>query len=388
MAADHARKGFLMLIGFLAPSVLVGIVVAVAMSFHTVTEVAISFNTSRLAFEMGGSDPKTLLNSPNCDSITLSKFESISLFPQVLTASDSRGRGRGLVCKSIASDHGVKFEGNDGFVTFQPSIEAEQDHRVIKLDSIQVRPGSRVVLEATEERRPTLNIHIYGQQSSALISPGGPFTIEATSCRISGVDCTLDGDHSLVFTAQLMKAEPLIKARGKERSFVVSASIVPERSPSFIPRGVIPITTIDLTSQDPLTGAPTSALSDGIGGTLSYPGYPELKPEPFEAPDILTFEGLGTFYLEEIRIDEAAKGMAIRLRGQARVIRIGQPAAAGTAAAPARDYGLTLFDVLWKDRRLGVWFGIIVWIAGTTIAGYKLFKEVRRVRTAGNGNGG
>jgi hypothetical protein len=42
----------------------------------------------------------------------------------------------------------------------------------------------------------------------------------------------------------------------------------------------------------------------------------------------------------------------------------------------SKDHRLTIFDSFWQHQRLIILFSIVVWVFGTTIAGYKLIKEL------------
>ncbi len=104
-------------------------------------------------------------------------------------------------------------------------------------------------------------------------------------------------------------------------------------------------------------------------GTISYPGYPEIKTITFTFPGRIELEGLEDFQLEEIARNVEYREIRLRLDGIAKYIRTGSPES-------FQDRRLTRFDTL-KNSLWVVILGIVAWLIATIIGWYRLYDELK-----------
>lgn len=77
---------------------------------------------------------------------------------------------------------------------------------------------------------------------------------------------------------------------------------------------------------------------------------------------------LQDFSIEEMTYNPDKKGISVRLLGIANKITTGSP-------AYSKDRRLTVYDALWNNYKVIAVFAVLCWVAGTTAAFYKFFKE-------------
>jgi len=352
------------------------VVVAAAlalMSWRSPARVLADVTVSRLAFTVGGSEPVALVRAVPVRSVTVERFERVTLTPARFEAVDPPSRpGRPATPLAGPAHAPTPLIVTGAGDALQPSVtfEAAGDDGLGMFGPLWVRPGGGVTIEVRSASPRRLSMRFDGERSAATLSFPQSFQLLTRQVRLeggtgvdprSGVD-TQSG--SVTFAARLDASNPVIETIGQPRSFVVSLSIAPTAGPDVFPRPGIPITAIAFTEQG-ATGGPASALT--TDGELSFPDYPAMARSPLKPPDVLVLAGLERFHVEAIA--PVAQGIRVRASGVAREIRAG-------SGPSVRDLRPSRFDVLRQNRALVAVFSIAVWVVPTTIAGYRLYREL------------
>jgi hypothetical protein len=144
-------------------------------------------------------------------------------------------------------------------------------------------------------------------------------------------------DQELTYQVLFENTSGTITVNGKDTTFI--AVINPDRSRGnmLFSKTVLPLESVDVSWQDPQTGART--IHKKFQGTVRYPNLPDLPKVSFQTPMFLTIEDLDRFEITSIRIDPTNQTFVIDMQGTAGYIKT------GTRDNP-RDLRPTLFDVI------------------------------------------
>ena len=124
---------------------------------------------------------------------------------------------------------------------------------------------------------------------------------------------------------------------GNDTTFIVVMNPVQSEETTLFSKTVLPLTSVDVSWQDPKTGERT--IHKKFQGTVQYPSLPDLPKVAFQAPMSLTIEDLDRFEITSIRLDPATHAFLVDMQGTAGYVKT------GTRNNP-RDLRPTLFDVI------------------------------------------
>jgi hypothetical protein len=128
----------------------------------------------------------------------------------------------------------------------------------------------------------------------------------------------------------------------------------------------IPVDAMDLTRQT----AQGNVESSIVGASeIVYPDDPKSHSIKLNRGDFVIVGDLSQFRISGIELDPSEHSLRLRAAGYAGVIQTG-------TAGFIQDRRLTYFDRLLHNPVLLVLFSIATWAFPTTVAGYKLYKEV------------
>jgi hypothetical protein len=364
-----------LLILLVLPTLVVVVAVLVLMNWHIPTRVQVVATVNRVVFTVGGSDSKAVLNSVGFRSITAERFVNVKLSPERLEVADpgqyiqAEDRYPESSWSPVEITSPVVITGEDE--TLQPAITLESakpgQNIAGVLDRVWVSPGSQVTLEVRRTHAADFTIKVDGQKSSATLSLHKPFQLIADYAIFSGIKTSLHEADSLTYKGQLPNHSPHVEITGHPLSFVLVLTISLESVTNLFYKGGILVTSLDFTSQSP-KGEPVTALVRD--GEMTYPDYPKIGKVSFKASDFIDLASLDRFQIEQIAPAPQHNGFRMHLAGVAGQVTTG-------TQGYSKDHRLTIFDSFWQHQRLIILFSIVVWVFGTTIAAYKLIKELK-----------
>lgn len=369
----RSRKPFYAILLLTLPTLVIALAAAILMSWTIPTLVEVDITVDRAAFEIGGDESVSILASTVFQSLTIERFNRITLNPETFAVADpaeyslTEDRYPESAWQNLTASSPLEIIEEEE--TLQPAITLEKfssDSRYTGvLDHVRVKPGTRIVLELHGTGTPVLTLKIEGQTSSAVLSIREPFLLLTAYCRLSGLTGGSPFKTDLLtYKGQLTEHSPEIEIDGKDNALVLILKISHEPKAAPFSKEVIPVTALEFTHQRETGGYRTALVKEG---RINYPGYPQMSEKSVRPPDFLSLNNLERFRIKEVTLDPQQKGISLRLEGIAGAIRAG-------SQEFLRDYRLTLFDTLWLNPRLVLLFSIIVWIFPTTIGGYKLYK--------------
>ena len=109
-------------------------------------------------------------------------------------------------------------------------------------------------------------------------------------------------------------------------------------------------------------------------GEIRYPEYPSIEPRKIDKTDFVRVGNNAPFRVlgMKLRRIERRSGVFLKVVGRAATLRTGI-----ANANLSTDRRLTRFETLRNDPTLVALFGLVVWIFGTTLGAWKLWKELR-----------
>ncbi len=360
----------------LLPTLVLGVAVFFLMKSRIPTHLKVDLTADRAVFTVGGTDEAygtEVLNSVSFESITIEKFARIDLSPEKLQIADpdiqSEPPYPESAWTSLTVIPPVVITGEEE--RLQPSVNLENTKAVPvtmgNLDRISVRQGSQVTLEVGASQKLDLTIKVEQYNSSAVLSIHEPFQIMIDKGRISGITHLPYDADLLTFRAQLPNYNPHVKITGQPRSLVLTLTISPEKSTEVFPKGGIPVTELDFTRQNSRGDRETTLVKDG---EITYPDYPTIEKVSFKASDFIRFQPLDKFCITQIALDPEHKGIRFLLEGIVKYARSG-------SFEFQKDHRLTRFTTLRENSQLAILATIIAWLFTTTVAGCKLYKELK-----------
>jgi len=358
----------------LLPTVLMITAVLVLMGWRFPTRVTIDLTASRVLFAVGGSEPVRLVRSVAVRSVTVERFARVTFSPEHLELADPARRGSNRdrpaepAWKLVAITPPVLIESDDE--TLQPALTFESASSDQNADPtfgpLWVRPTARVTIEMRSLPDGNPTIQVAGQPSSAVVSLPGSFQLMASYARASGIAGVPRADL-LMYRGRLSTASPFVEVVSQPSAFVASLTLRPDTAGDLFSTSGIPVTAASFTQQGPRGTAETALTGDA---EVAYPDYPAVAAARVKATDAIVLDGLHQFRIEEISGAAEGKGLHLRMSGVASRVTAGSPEF-------MRDHRLTRFDAVWRSPGLVALFGIAVWAFGTTLGGYRLYREIR-----------
>jgi hypothetical protein len=130
----------------------------------------------------------------------------------------------------------------------------------------------------------------------------------------------------------------------------------------------LPISALRLTQQGSV-GEVLSALSGE--GRIDYVEADDQKAIDVKPGDYVLPDNLQQFYIRRIGFQPEVGAIRLVAAGLAGSLKVGP-------AGAIRERTISWFDSVWQERRSIQLFALAAWLFPTTLAGYKLTKELRK----------
>jgi hypothetical protein len=118
---------------------------------------------------------------------------------------------------------------------------------------------------------------------------------------------------------------------------------------------------------------PTGALVTTVSGdsTIGFREAPDKVHIDVKAGHYIVLRGLENFFIRTLTFRRDTGTLHLEAGGPAASLRSGP-------AGSVREHALTWFESVWHQTWSLQLFGLAVWLFPTTLAGYKLLKELRK----------
>jgi hypothetical protein len=358
-----------------APSVIAGGLAVVLMNLRSASRVQLWLTTDHVSFRTAGDAPSQILGPVTLHAITFANYSRFEVSPDGAEAADS-----GAFSESDEAGERAWKPVNvrppviiaAGQASLQPSITAEPAGKrdfaatVGTLDKVWVRPGAQVTLETTDPSSLRAAIRLTGQSTRVVLTLPDTFQLFSDYGNVSGMETNKTQGDSQAFRLHLPSSTPQAEITGTASSLALFLTL-PQGKPAalFSPDGVA-VDAIEVTRQGPL-----GKLESSITGKseITFPDDPKADVITLNTADFVVLGALKRFRIEKIAVDPATHSVQLIAGGTAGVLRTGKEGF-------VQDRRITYFDRLWHNPQLILLFSIVVWVFPTTVAGYKLYKEV------------
>lgn len=356
------------------PTFAAAIILIVILNWHLPTRVRISLTTDKMFLKTGGEDKATILDSVGLKSVVIEKFETIKLKPESISLS-RHDTPRGSALTDAATSNltiaqlPVVITPRNGRSQSNVTLgaDASNPHTLVVIDAINAKPSTEVSLETTEDAGDLI-LRVDGQRTSGSIAVAAPFRLAVDQSEIAGIRSTLDLTEPLTLKGKLLRGSS-VEFNGQAASLILTVTVPAEKSTALLPQGHVLVTAIKFEQLNEQSGKVLSSLTKDSPCELSYPDYEDkVGKVTMTSPDFLWLDDLQNFSIEELTYDPSKKGISVKLLGVANKISSGSP-------EYSKDHRLTVYNALWNNYKVIAIFAVLCWVAGTTAAFYKFFKE-------------
>jgi hypothetical protein len=393
------RKGRIILV-LVAPTVLVVALVLILMQLHKPTRVELTLRVDRLAMSIApdsaDAPTATLIDSGRVHAARFDRAARVTFEPDTLAIADEdrfdlkANRFPEDAWRPIPPTGRVGLEPLPGAPPVGPAVtlqSAEATGRgqsagtaslgIVKL--VRAEGGAEVVMAIGREKdgeQAWMTVDLHGPAASVDLVFPARFLVFADYMGLEGAGARSVAGDTLSLRAA-SESNTLVHVQGGARGLVLQVEPAGPAA-TLLEASQIPVSAVALTRQGP-TGERHSSL---IGpGTLRYPSLPGKAPVKLMAGDHVSLDGLRKARIKSLGLDTGLGptkdhvGLKLTLDAVASTVRVGTP-------EQPRDARLTWFDWLWHDPVVGIMLAIIVWVLPTTVAGYRLWKELRSPSTS------
>ena len=331
---------------------LAGVVLAVllmASSFWRIdAHLAIQVHTGRIEFAANpGLDQKRLTDSLFFTKLSLQHVGQLSFSPEELFVAnpdeldwetDTYPPKAWLALPS--NGRTWQFQASQSGISPMVTLESieQKESSVGKLDAIILSQPATVTLEMANDRAITLAIRTEQSPQRVVLSGLEKVALVEEGLKLEqATHLSFSQDQELTYQALFENTSGTITVNGKDTTFIAVINPDQSRENMLFSKTVLPLESVDVSWQDPQTGART--IHKKFQGTVRYPNLPDLPKVSFQAPMFLTIEDLNRFEITGIRFDPDNQTFVVDMQGTAGYVKT------GTRNNP-RDLRPTMFDVI------------------------------------------
>jgi hypothetical protein len=371
-------RRWLTVLGLILPTAVLLPLVLLSTFWHVRTHVLLELATTRLAFILGGTERRELLDrSVAFSSLVVEKCRSVELTAEKLEVADPRQlvpatgpdeepHFPATAWRELSPTAQLKLMCLDPAAKLTLTSPDPAATQAGILDRIYFEPGSQVILEIVPGFKPALSLETETPQELNLQL--GPTVQLATDfVRPVGPRVPFEGDL-LSYRARLPEAARTLAVTSGEHGLVLIVTPAEASAAQLFREPLdLPLAAVELLAED-LEGTVNSALHDKA--ILRYPDFPAIPAVTIEKGQALGVSGLSQARLSSLELDPKKGALTVRLDGIA-------AHATTKAGAFAVDQRLTLFQTLRYNGRWGLLTAAFLWLVSTTKAVFDFVKKVR-----------
>ena len=367
-----------LLLWLLSPTAILLPLVALSTFWRVDTHVQLDFETSRLAFTLGGKERREVLNSSvpflsldieDCGTIVFAA-ETLKIADprQIIEATEAGERPHfpDAAWRELKPRGPVKLSCRDPNAKLTLQHPDPKAPRLGLLDRIYIKPGSQVILETSRSQEPALSVEVETPQDLSL-RLGPDLELVTDLVEPEGLALPFRGDLQ-TWRVRLPEARRTFGITSTEHGMVLI--VTPERGQAteLFPDPLdLPLASVELLAEN-LQGTLTSSLRDKA--SLSYPGYPDIPTVTIEKDEPVGLRGLSKATLRSLDFDVEKRALRARFDGRVE-------GAAIRAGAFTSDHRLTLYHKFRYSWRWGLIAVAAAWLVSTTWAAFGVWKQLR-----------
>ena len=360
---------------FILPATVVGLGAYALTYLGWPAVVEAELRVNRLQLQAGGDRRASVLAPLQFQELSISGFRKVRVQPDQLFAADPARYDpeTGQYPEEAWSKLDVTGEVDlvAGTAELHPSIAIEpwanSPGAAGVMPAASVEPGTWVTLEIDAEN--TLVVLLEESDREMDVRVEGGIQLFTRESSIESKLQTPFAAPPIAYRMALAEHSPALSVFGGSSATSLSVVLDPDESGDLLPPGNIPVQQVRLLQ----AVEEERFVSYVVGeGTVRYRDYPKIAEVEVSDSDLLVFEDPRDFWITALEVKGGDNEPALRLelQGEVRQVRV-------AAAEPLRQFQLTAFDALRGQPVLASVFGIMIWAFSTTLAGYRLYKEVK-----------
>jgi TIR domain len=371
LRSKPSRRLLARLAYLLTPTLIALIVAAIGMRIYRPTPFNLDLTVKSLFFVSAAEQDARLLDRTSFSTLALHGIESATLRAKsVVVSDDSQAdsrRDRAPQSFELPAPMRVTAMRKSGAAVMLEAA-GKGAPAIGELDWLFVPPGARVDLAVTPENPPRLSVRIWDQPSRVLLSLHGEWLLDLVEAKLESA--MSKASDITAITLRLSAAEDgslselISTARGPKVILTVPSGAAP---PVLLP---VPlrVSALQLATQG-LSGEALSTVSGE--GRVVYVEAENQKGIDVKPGDYIVLDDLRNFYIRSVGFQSDTGEIRLVAGGIAGSLKLGP-------AGGIRERALTWFDSVWHQPRSVQVFALAVWLFPTTLAGYKLLKDLQQ----------
>jgi hypothetical protein len=352
-------------LGVLAAPTLVALILAgIAMRIHRPTAFDLDLTVSKVSFVSGAEQAALLVDKTAFTALALHGIAKGTIAAKrvqlVLVAGNAVSSPLPLpvaISQQRATGASALFATSDGGT---PALG--------ELDRLFLPPGEWAELAVTQEHRPQLSVRILDQPARIVLSMHGESNLELVDAKIDSRSNAPSDATTFMLRLEAADSGSLVDLMGTAAGLTVLLAPAPGPRSSVALVSDLRISEIQFRTQGP-TGATVTTLSGN--GTIGFPKAPDKARIAVTAGHYVVLHDLRDFFLRKVFFEPEHRAIHLEAGGLAGSLRSGP-------VGGVEERALTWFDSIWHQPRSVQLFGLALWLFPTTLAAYKLLKELRK----------
>ena len=371
-APSPQRRRVLVRLGLLAAPTVVALVLAgVAMTIHRPTAFDLDLTVTKLSFVSAAEQATELVGKTPFAALDLHGIERGTINAKRAVLVEDGGNDAAAAPTADTSTpltlpiRITERKPKGASVMFAGS--GNVGSAVGELDRLFLPPGGRAELEVTQENPPAVSVRIPDQPARIVLSTRGELIVELVGATIEAASQKpLDASEA---TLQLEAgdgsfAEMVATAAGPTVHLRPPVGV---RSPVALVSN-LPVSVLEFQTQNS-TGASVTTVSGD--GTIGFADAGDRGKINVKEGHYVVLREPTNFYIRKPELQPDRKAIRVEAGGMAGSLKSGP-------AGGVQERTLTWFDSIWHQPRSVQLFGLAVWLFPTTLAAYKLLKELRQ----------
>ncbi len=361
-----ARIGLLV-----APTVIALVIAGIAMEIRRPTTFDLDLTVTKLSFVSSDQQTKALLGKTAFTKLTLNGIEKgtiaagrVELLRQRRSAA---GTAMSTVLSPLTLPVGISQRTPNG-ATLMLAAPGNDAHAIGELGELYLPPGGSAELASMEENSTGIWARILDRPTRILLSMIGTSNVDLLGATIDTESISDRGAAFMSLRVDASTSMSIIEMTGTGAGpVVILTPPAGEVSPLLLVAD-LPVSTLAFQAQGP-TGAPVTTLSGE--GTIGFAEAPEKAKIEVKPGYYVVLGDLKKFYLRKLNYLTHPNRIHVEAGGVAGSLRSGP-------AGGIQERALTWFDAIWNQPRSLQLLALAAWLFPTTLAGYKLLKEVQQ----------
>lgn len=366
------RRRMRIRLGLLAAPTLIGLLLAaIAMRIHRPTAFDLDLTVSKVSVVSAAEQAALLIDKTPFTTLTLHGIEKGEIKgerAQLVQAAGNvaEGEAESVARTPLPLPVAIAQRQTRGATVMfgAPRVDAPASG---ELDRLFLAPGARVDVAVTMDTPPALSVRVHDQPSRIVLSLRGDSDVELVDAKISPAQSMPIDAATMTLQVGSAESGSLIELVGTASGPTLLLTPSGGTRPPVALVSDLRVSGIEFAAQGP-TGAAVTTVSGE--GTIGFPGTPDKAKIAVTDGHYVVLGDPRNFFLRKLVFQPDQRALRLEAGGVAGSLRSGP-------VGRVEERALTWFDSIWHQPWVVQLFALAAWLLPTTLAGYRLFKELR-----------